>query len=166
MRSSNGFGGGATGAWPRVQVCPTARAESGTIVTAQQKVARGREGQLLTNHRRDVDTRGPGWQRIDLGIVGSRGIGREERTGHVNVHFLEHLGQAPATFPADDRVQGTPPEEFSLAGGLELAGDRNFADEVEPQVLQGGIVRTKLSIRPHGTALQVPNIHSQHSPLR
>lgn len=166
MRSSNGFGGGATGAGPRVQVCPTAAAESGTIVPAQEKVSRSRQRQLLPDHRGHIDTGGAGRERVIVGVVGRVGIGREDRRAYLDVDFFQDLGEAAAAFAAHHAVQTPAPEVLALGRGLELTVYRDAADQIEPEPLKGGIVRAEHPIRPHGTALQVPNVHSQHSLLR
>ena len=75
MLSSDGFGGGATGARPRVQVCPTVGAESGTVLTTQQEMGRDRKRQLFPGHDGYVDARGPERKRIEFDIVGGVGIG-------------------------------------------------------------------------------------------
>lgn len=82
------------------------------------------------------------------------------------MHFFEHLAKAPPALAAHDRMQATAPEKPVLARGLKLTRDRDSADQVEPESLEGGIVGPKVPIRSHGTVLQVPNIHSQHSRLK
>ena len=164
--SSNGFGGGATGAWPRVQVCATTGAESGTVLTTQQQVGRNGERELFANDGTDIDTRRPGRQGVELGVVGGLGVARKDRSADFDVHLLEHLGQASAALAAHNPVHGAAPEVLIPARSLKLTGNGNAANQSKPESVEGRIVGTELSIRPHGTPLKVPNIHSQHSPLK
>jgi hypothetical protein len=166
MISSDGFGGGAAGARPRVQVCPTTGTESGTIIPAQQKVTRHRQRQLFPHDGCNVDARRPGRQWVEVGIVRSIGVTRENCCRNVDVHLLEHLGEAAAALATDDRMDAPSPEVFPLAGRLKLPIDQDITNHVEVESLEGRIARVELPFGAHGTALQVPNIHSQHSPLR
>jgi hypothetical protein len=166
MMSSDGFGGGAAGARPRVQICSATRAESGTVVPAQQKVTRYCQRQLFADHWRDIDARRPGRQRVKVGIVSGLGVTGEHRRRDVNVHFLEDLAQAPAALAAHHRVNASSPEVLSLAGRLKLAIDEDITHDIEIESLEGRIVSSELPFGTDGTALQVPNIHSQHSRLK
>ena len=164
--SSDGFGGGATGARPRVQVCSATRAETGTIVPAQQKVTRYCQRQLLADHWRDIDARRPGRQRVEVRIVSRLGVTREHRRGDVNVYFLKDLTQAAPALAAHDRVNASSPEVLSLGGCLKLAIDEDITHDIEVESLEGRIAPSERPFGTDGTALQVPNIHSQHSRLK
>jgi len=164
--SSDGFGGGAADARPRVQICAATRAETGTIVPAQQKVTRYRQRQLFADHWRDIDARRPGRQRVKVGVVSGFGVTREHGRRDVNVHFLEDFAQAPATLAAHDRVNAPSPEVLPLAGRLKLAIDKDITHDTEIESLEGRIASSELPFGTDGTALQVPNIHSQHSRLK
>jgi hypothetical protein len=166
MISSDGFGGGAAGARPRVQVRPTTGTESGTIIPAQQKVTRHRERQLFPHDGCDVDTRRPGRKRVEVGIVRGIGVTGENCRRDVDIHLLEHLRQTPAALATDDRVNAPSPEVLPLGGRLKLSIDQDITNHVEVESLEGRIACVELPFGAHGTALQVPNIHSQHSRLR
>jgi hypothetical protein len=166
MMSSNGFGGGATGAAPRVQVRPASGTESGTVVTAQQEVRGDPERQLLPDHGAYVYAGRSGWQRVEVGIVNRFGIAGEDGRVHINVDFLEDLSEATATLAPHHAVDASTPEVFSLPRRLELSANRHVPEEVEPQPLESRVVGVKPAIGLYGTPLQSPNIHSQHSPLK
>jgi hypothetical protein len=166
MMSSDGFGGGAAGARPRVQVRPTPGAESGTIVPAQQQITRHRERQLFPNDGCEIDARWSGWQRVELGVLRRLGIAREHGGADIDVYLFEHLGETPATLAPDHPVQATSPEEFSLARCLQLTVDQDVTNQVKIESLECRITGAERPFRAYGTALQVPNIHSQHSLLR
>ena len=123
------------------------------------------EGQLFSNHRTDVHGRGPIGEEIEVGVVHRVRIGAEHRGVHRHVNLVEHLGQAAATLAAHYAVEITPPEVFTFTGGLKLAVDHHRSHQVEPQTLEGRIVGLELALGPDGTALKVPDIHAQHSPL-
>jgi hypothetical protein len=166
MMSSDGFGGGAAGARPRVQVCPTTGAESGTIVPAQQKVTRHCERQLFPDDMCDIDARRSGRQWIEVGVVRGIGVTREDGRIDVDIQLLEHFGETPATLPAYHGVNTPSPEVLPLARRLKLAIDQDTTDEVKAKSLERRIACVELPFGAYGTALQVPNIHSEHSPLR
>jgi len=166
MRSSNGFGGGATGAGPRVEICPAAGAESGTVVPAEQEVRRRRKRQLFPNHHREIDGAGPGRQRVEVRVVRRLGIGRKHRRADVGVNLVQDLGEAAAALTAHHGVDGSTPEVLAFAGGLELTVYQDVSDQIEAESLKGGVVGLEFACCLNGTALQVPNVHSQHSRLR
>src|SRR5215213_1158058 len=166
MVSSNRFGGQRAGARPRVQVCPTLGAESRTVITAEQERGLRRQRELLTDDLGEVDVGGALRQRVKSGILGGLGIGGEHRGGHVDIHFIQYFGQAAAALAPHDAMNPAAPEVFSVARHLELAVDRDRASEAEPQALEHLVVGIEPSVGPHGTALEIPNVHSQHSRLK
>jgi hypothetical protein len=165
MVSSNRFGGGAARARPRVQVRPASGTESGTIVTAQQEMGRDRECELFPDYRGHVDTRGTRRQRVEIGVVRSLGIAREDGRIDVDVRLFQHFGEAPPTLAPNHRVNTASPEILALGGGLQLSVDRHGPGQVQVEALEHGIVGTELSIGTNGTPQQVPDIYSQHSLL-
>ena len=165
MVSSSRFGGSVTGARPRIQIGPAAGAQAGAVVPAEQQMGLGGEGQLLSDHRTDIHRRGPLGERIEVGVVHRVGVGAEHRGIHRHVHLVEHLGQAAAALAANHAVKITSPEVFVFASGLKLAMYDHRPHQIEPQALEGRIVGLELPLGPDGTALKVPDIHAQHSPL-
>ncbi len=166
MISSDGFGEGAAGARPRVQVCPTAGTEAGTIVPAQQKVTRQREREFFPHDGRHIDARGPRWQGIEIRVVRGLGITGKDRSIHVEIYLFKHLRETPPALAAHHGVDGATPKVFTLARRLQLSVDQNTPDQVEVETVEGWVAGAELSFGPRGTALQLPNIQSQHSPLR
>jgi hypothetical protein len=165
MMSSTRFGGSVTGARPRVQIGPAAGAKAGAIVPAEQQMGMGGEGQLFPNHRTDVHGGGPIGKKIEVGVVHRVRIGAEDRSTHRHVNLAEHLGQAAAALAADHTMEITPPEVLALTGGLKLTLHYHRSRQVQPQPVEGRIVGLELAVGPNGTALKVPDIHAQHSPL-
>lgn len=166
MISSDGFGGGAAGARPRVQVCPTAGTEAGTIVPAQQEVTRQRERELFPDDGGDINARGPRWQGIEIRVVRGFGITGKDRSTNLEIYLFEDLRETPPALAAYHGVDGATPKVFTLARRLQLSVDQNTTDQVEVETVEGWIAGAELAFGPRGTALQLPDIHSQHSPLR
>ena len=166
MISSDGFGGGAAGARPRVQVRPTTGTESGTIVPAQQELTRYRERKLFPNDRSDIDAGRSRRQWIEVGVV--RGIGVIGKYGRadVEVDLLQHLGETPTTLTPYHSVEGPLPEILAFARGLEMTVNQDTPDQIEIESLERWIIRAERPFGTCGTPLQVPDIHSQHSLLR
>jgi hypothetical protein len=129
-------------------------------------MTRHRERQLFPDDGCEVDTRWAGWQRVELGVVRRLGIAREHGGADIDVYLFEHFGETPATLAADHPVQAPSPEEFSLARCLQLTVDQDVPDQVEVESLECRITGTERPFGAYGTALKVPKIHSQHSPLR
>ena len=154
-----------TGARARVQVRPARGAESGTVFPTQQQVGLRGECELLAHHFGDVYAGGPLGERIEIGIVGGVGIGGEHRGGHVDVHVVQHLGQAAAALPPDDAMDAPPPEVLSVAGGLQLAGDRHRSTRPSSSPSNAGSSGSS-PLGPDGPSLEVPDVHSQHSRLK
>jgi hypothetical protein len=165
MMSSNRFGGGATGARPRVQVGPAAGAKACTVVPAEQQVGLGREGKLLAHDKPHIHGGRAIGEEIEIGVVHRVGIGAEHGRVHRHVHLVEHLRQAAAALAADHAVEIASPQVFSYTGGLKLPMYHHRSHQIEPQALEGRIVRRKLSLGANGASLEVPDIHAQHSPL-
>jgi hypothetical protein len=124
------------------------------------------EGELFPNHRRHIHAGRPRGQRVEIRIVHRLGIAGEDGRVDLDVDFLEHFRQASATFATDDGVQTSPPEILPFRRGLKLSVDRHGTDQVEVESLEDRITGAELSTGTHETALQVPDIHSQHSLLR
>jgi hypothetical protein len=165
MASSNRFGGRGTAAGPRVQVGSAREAETGTIIPAKQQPRGGGQGQLFSHDVPDVDVRGPRQQRVKVGIVRSLGIRGEHRGGDLDVHFGADVGQAPPALALHLPVDAPPPQVLTVAGGLQLPGNRDGANQVQIQTFKCGIVWPKLPNGPHRASLKVPEVNSQHSPL-
>lgn len=167
MRSSNRFGGRtATAARPRVQIRPAGGAEAGTVVPAQHEIGVCGERQLLAHDLGDVHAGGTVGQRIEIGIVGGVRVGGEHRGVDVDIHIVQHIREAPAALAAHDSVHVAPPKVLAVPGGLELSRHVNRLGESEPQPLERRIVGWEPPFGPDGTPLKVPNVNSQHSPLR
>ena len=75
------------------------------------------------------------------------------------------LGEATPALAAHDAVKIAPPEVFTIAGGLQLPLHRHRSDQVEPQSLEGRILGRELAHRLDRASLEIPDVHSQHSPL-
>ena len=103
---------------------------------------------------------------IEIGIVGRVGIGGEHRRGHLDVHLVQHLGQAAAALAPHHPMHAAAPEVLAVARGLQLAVDRHRAGEAQVQPLERRIVGIEPPVGPDGAALQVPDVHSQHSRLK
>ena len=133
MMSSDGFGGGSTGAGPRIQIGSAAGAESGTVLSAQQQVALAGQRYLLANDVTHLHRGGPLGQGIEVGVVGRLGVGREDRGIHLDLDRLADFREAPAALAPHDAVDVTPPQVLAIARSLELAGDVYRPVEAERQ---------------------------------
>jgi hypothetical protein len=165
MMSSNGFGGGTTGAGPRVQVRPTSGTESSTVFATEEQLGLDGQRELFTDRVDHVDVGRPLGQRVELRIVRRLGVGAENGRINLEVDLVEDLGEAPPALTPHHRVHVPSPQVGAIAGGLQLTPHRHRPGQAELQTLQNGVVGLEHSIRPHGTPLEFPNVHSQHSRL-
>jgi hypothetical protein len=165
MMSSNRFGGRGTTAGSRVQIGSAGQAESGTIFPAQEEPRGSCQGELLSDHIADVHMGRAGEQRIEVRIIRRLGVAAEHGRIHIDVYLGADIGQATPAFSLHDRLYGSPPEVLTIAGCLKLAFDRHRAHQVQIQAFKCGVVGLKLTDRPHGAPLEVPDVHSQHSRL-
>ena len=110
------------------------------------------ECELLAHYRADVHGPGPLGQGIEIRIVGGLGVIAEYRGVHLDVYFVDHFGETAPAFASDDAVKITPPEVFSIAGGLQLALYRDRTHQVQSQAFEGRILGRKLSHGPDGAS--------------
>ncbi len=164
--SSNRFGGRGTIARSRVQVRTTVETEAGTVFPTQHQTGGYCQGELLPGYVTYIDVRCSLEQRIKVGVFGRFGVGGEDRGIHVNVNFGTDLGQTTPALTLHETVKAAPPQVLTLAGGLQLPGDRYRTYQLEVEPIERGIVGLELSHGADRTSLKVPNIHSQHSRLK
>ena len=140
-------------------------AEAGAVVPAEQQMGLACEGELLPHHQPYVHGGGPIGEEIEIGVIHRLRIGAEHGGIYRHVHLVQHFGQTAAALAADPTVESAPPQVLAFAGSLKLAVYHHGTHQVEPQSVEGRIVGLELALGPNGTALKVPDIHTQHSLL-
>ena len=79
---------------------------------------------------------------------------------------IQHLGQAAAALAPHRAVDVPAPQVLALPRRLQLALHLHRPVQLEVETLERGIAGLELTDRLDRAALQVPDVHSQHSRLK